>query len=59
MLVHLCTVESVNEELCNILPGQPGREAQVEGYRRMRGLLGEAEAAETAAKYIITDLKHK
>lgn len=56
MLVHECTAEAVEERLREILPGAPGRERQLEGYRRMRERLGTNEAAEAAARVIINDL---
>ncbi len=57
MLVHLCTVESVDRELTAILPGTPGRERQLAGYAAMRRQLGTEAAAETAAQIIVNDLK--
>lgn len=56
MLVHLCTVDSVDRELNAIFPGREGRKAQLEGYEYMRGRLGVTPAAENAAKLIIRDL---
>ena len=57
MLLHRCSVELVDRELSAILPGMPGRAAQIEGYRLMRSRLGEETAAETAAKTITDFLK--
>lgn len=59
MLVHLCTVEGVERELSDILPGTPGRERQLEGYRLMRSRLGTLTAAQTAARIIIENLEKK
>lgn len=59
MLVHLCTVDAVDEKLCDILPGRAGREAQMEGYAVMRARLGESHAAAGAAKAIVESLKEK
>ena len=56
MLMHLCTVDSVDTELCKILPGTPGREKMLEGYRKMRQRLGTSKAATTAAHDIFTTL---
>lgn len=53
MLVHLCTVEGVDRELSQILPGTPGRQRQLEGYALMRRRLGTSLAAETAAAEIV------
>ena len=57
MLVHLCTVDSVDAEQTDILPGAPGRPRQLDGYARLRRILGSATAAETAASLIVNDLK--
>lgn len=57
MLVHLCTVDSVDEQLQKILPGGEGRDSQLEGYAYMRQRLGTTPAAENAAHLIISDLK--
>lgn len=57
MLLHRCTVESVDGELRRILPGTKGREEQLEGYALMRSRLGASPAAPTAAQLIINDLK--
>ena len=59
MLVHLCTVDSVDAELSNILPGTPGREAQLAGYGRMRSRIGQSTAAATAAREIFNTLNKK
>ena len=57
MLVHLCTVDSVDAELTAILPGAPGRDRQLAGYRHLREILGTSTAAATAAATIISALK--
>ncbi len=56
MLVHQCTVANVNERLNAILPGQPGREAQLQGYDDIRRRLGESHAAQRTASQIYADL---
>ena len=56
MLVHLCTVDSVDARLCDILPGAPGRQLQLDGYRDMRSRLGVSLAGPTAARLIYDDL---
>lgn len=56
MLVHLCTVNAVDRELSDILPGAPGRQRQLDGYCHMRTRLGTDTAAATAARIIISDL---
>lgn len=57
MLVHLCTADSVDSRLSDILPGQPGRQAQLDGYSLMRRRLGTTSAAATAAHRIIEMLR--
>lgn len=56
MLVHLCTADSVDAELRAILPGEPGREKQLEGYRTVYSRLASQGAASTAARVIVNDL---
>lgn len=56
MLVHLCTADSVDTELRTILPGEPGREKQLEGYRTVYSRLASQGAASTAARVIVNDL---
>ncbi|MCM1484291.1 MAG: lipid-A-disaccharide synthase [Muribaculaceae bacterium] len=56
MLVHQCTPEAVSRELQHILPGQPGRERQLQGYRLITERLGNTPAATTAARIIYKDL---
>lgn len=57
MLVHLCTPDSVDAELTEILPGKAGRDRQLDGYAAMRSRLGDENAAATAAQTIINDLQ--
>lgn len=57
MLVHLCTPDSVDHELSAILPGKPGRQAQIDGYARIRHRLGNNAAAMQAAELILSDIK--
>ncbi len=58
MLVHLCTVDSVDAELSAILPGGPARQLQLEGYARLRKILGSDTAATEAARVIINDIEN-
>ncbi|MDE6498613.1 MAG: lipid-A-disaccharide synthase [Muribaculaceae bacterium] len=58
MLLHRCTPELVTEQLTPLLrKGSEEREAQLNGYREMRRILGEQDAAATAARIITDDLK--
>ncbi len=56
MLLHHCTPEEVDSRLRKIILDAPGRALQLEGYSRMRQLLGKSHAAATAAAIIISDL---
>lgn len=56
MLLHHCTPVNVLAQLVDILPGHPGRQAQLDGYARMRDILGRSNAAATAAATITDDL---
>lgn len=57
MLVHLCTVDSVDSELINILPGTPGRDAQLRGYEKMMEQLGKQQASTQAAEIIYNNIE--
>ncbi|MBD5224513.1 MAG: lipid-A-disaccharide synthase [Bacteroidales bacterium] len=57
MLVHLCTVDGVAEQLAAIVPGAPGRDEMLRGYARMRGRLGTFDAPLRAAEIIVSDLR--
>lgn len=57
MLLHECNPISILEQLLEILPGKPGRESQLNGYRKMRKILGTSNAADNAARLIYSDLK--
>lgn len=59
MLVHLCTVDSVDAKLKAILEGMPGRQKQLEGYRIMMSRLGEGKAASGAAAIITEELNSR
>lgn len=56
LLLHHCTPENVNRELLKILPNQPDRQLQLQGYNDIRTALGYTHAASTAAKIIVSDL---
>ena len=58
-LLHLCTPDAVAARLRDVLPGAAGYDAQQQGYADMRAALGSADAAETAARDILADLRHQ
>lgn len=57
MLMHMCNPRDIARQLSDILPGRPGYDNQLEGYRLMRQKLGESDAAPTTATTIIADLR--
>lgn len=59
MLVHMCTPDLVARELGDILPGRPGHDNQLEGYREMRAALGNNDAPATAAEIIASLVKER
>lgn len=57
MLLHHCTPELVGKELRMILPKNEGNRRQHDDYAKMRDILGNRHAAQTAAENIINDLQ--
>ena len=57
MLVHMCTPDLVADKLGVLLRDTPEREAQIEGYKKIRDILGTGNAPENAARIIVDDLK--
>lgn len=56
LLMHMCNPDRVSLELSKILPGTAGRDEMLRGYARMRGRLGNSDAAATAAAAIVSDM---
>ena len=54
LLMHLCTVDSIDGHLTQLLGDTPERTAQLDGYRRLADRLGTDVCTATAAKLIIT-----
>lgn len=52
LLMHLCTPESIDRHLTNLLADSPQRQAQLDGYSRMALRLGTSDCADTAARLI-------
>lgn len=59
MLLHMCTPEGVASKLAPLLEPSPEREAMLEGYRRMRAILGDKNAPEEAAKIIVSEMEKR
>lgn len=57
LLVHKCTVESIERELSPLLLASPQRDWQLSGYRQMRRKLGTSIASEYAARLIENSLQ--
>jgi len=58
MLVHNCTADNVDRELSGILADGPRRQAQLQGYARVRTLLHtDRPAAENVARLLVESLK--
>lgn len=56
MLVHLCTVDRVDDKLSPLLSDTPERRLMLNDYAEMRRMLGENPAASTTAKLIAENL---
>lgn len=59
LLLHLCTPRSVSDSLGAILPDGPARQAQLDGYARIRSILGDNDAATACAVAITEDIREK
>lgn len=56
LLLHQCTVEAVAHSLVPLLKDTAARRAQLDGYRRIREILGTKDPAREAARIIVADL---
>ncbi len=56
LLEHLCTVDATADALRPLLTDTPERAAQLEGYARIRSILGTGDAAAATAEAIVSDL---
>ncbi len=54
LLMHLCTVDSIDRHLTELLDDTPERTAQLEGYKRLADRLGTNVCTATAAHLITT-----
>lgn len=52
LLMHLCTVDSIDQHLTALLEDSPERAAQLDGYRRLADRLGTDVCTATAAQLI-------
>ena len=50
--MHLCTVDSIDTHLTQLLGDTPGRNAQLEGYYRLAERLGTDVCTDVAAQLI-------
>ncbi|MBR5672838.1 MAG: lipid-A-disaccharide synthase [Muribaculaceae bacterium] len=56
LLMHLCTVDSIDEHLSQLLGDTPERTAMLDGYRRLADRLGTNVCTATAAHLIVDSL---
>lgn len=56
LILHNCTPDTIADSLAPLLTDTPARAAQLEGYDRMRAILGTSTAATTTASLIVADL---
>ena len=54
LLMHLCTVDTIDRHLSELLGDTPARAAQLDGYRRLATTLGTNVCTATAAQLILT-----
>ena len=52
LLMHLCTVDSIDDHLTKLLGDTPERAAMLDGYRRLAARLGTNVCTDTAARLI-------
>lgn len=52
LLMHFCTVDSIDQHLTRLLDDTPERMAMLDGYHRLADLLGTNECTATAARLI-------
>ena len=57
LLMHLCTVDSIDEHLTELLGDTPGRAAMLDGYKRLADRLGTNVCTATAAHLIFQSLR--
>jgi lipid-A-disaccharide synthase len=58
LLMHHCNTAEMTAHLSNLLPGKPGREQMLNGYRRMKSQLTASSAPARAAASILASLRH-
>ena len=57
LLMHLCTVDSIDQHMAQLLDDTPERQAMLDGYRRLADRLGTNVCTATAASLIIDSLR--
>lgn len=57
LLLHMCTVESVDDWLCKLLTDSAERQAMIEGYKRIAEKLTKKDCTATTAQRIIEQLQ--
>ena len=59
LLLHYCNKKTIAELLTHLLSVSPKRDAMLEGYERLRSILGNSNGAETTAADIVNRLSSK
>jgi lipid-A-disaccharide synthase len=54
LMLHMCTVDSIDSHLTQLLGDTPERQAMLDGYRRLADRLGTEVCTATAARLIVT-----
>lgn len=57
LLLNHCTADTISRDLSPLLQPSPRLDWQLAGYRRMRRILGDRDAAENAAEAIVASLR--
>lgn len=57
LLMHLCTVDSIDAHLTQLLADSAERNAQLDGYRRLADRLGTNVCTDTAARMIVSSAR--
>ena len=57
LLMHLCTLDSIDRHLTRLLDDTPERQAMLDGYRRLADRLGTDVCTDTAARLITSSIQ--
>lgn len=57
LLLHHCTAETIASNLAPLLAGSPERDKMLAGYKSVKRILGDHDAADNAARLIVESMK--